>query len=60
VFFAVISLVTINFEFCLFRAFLHYSNFNCDLTESVDSVMQELHELDGTTVVVDRATPKVF
>ncbi|KAF0926799.1 hypothetical protein E2562_027401 [Oryza meyeriana var. granulata] len=26
--------------------------------ESVDSIMQESHELDGTTVVVDRATPK--
>ncbi|CAL4945583.1 unnamed protein product [Urochloa decumbens] len=26
--------------------------------ESVDSIMQEPHELDGTTVVVDRATPK--
>ncbi|OEL26233.1 Heterogeneous nuclear ribonucleoprotein 1 [Dichanthelium oligosanthes] len=26
--------------------------------ESVDSIMQESHDLDGTTVVVDRATPK--
>ncbi|BAD88026.1 RNA-binding like protein [Oryza sativa Japonica Group] len=26
--------------------------------ESVDSIMQDSHELDGTTVVVDRATPK--
>ncbi|KAG8085392.1 hypothetical protein GUJ93_ZPchr0010g9659 [Zizania palustris] len=26
--------------------------------ECVDSVMQETHELDGTTVAVDRATPK--
>ncbi|VAH18629.1 unnamed protein product [Triticum turgidum subsp. durum] len=27
--------------------------------ECVDNVMQENHEIDGTTVVVDRATPKV-
>ncbi|XP_006654332.1 heterogeneous nuclear ribonucleoprotein A1, A2/B1 homolog isoform X1 [Oryza brachyantha] len=26
--------------------------------ECVDSIMQETHELDGTTVAVDRATPK--
>ncbi|KAL6859072.1 hypothetical protein ACP4OV_018074 [Aristida adscensionis] len=26
--------------------------------ESVDSIMQESHELNGTTLVVDRATPK--
>jgi hypothetical protein len=45
--------------FLLVFFLLHYSNFNCDLTESVDSIMQESHELDGTTVVVDRATPKV-
>jgi len=42
-------------------SFLHYSNFEseCNSIESVDSIMQESHELDGTTVVVDRATPKV-
>ncbi|AQK98251.1 RNA-binding (RRM/RBD/RNP motifs) family protein [Zea mays] len=28
--------------------------------ESVDNIMQESHELDGTTVVVDRATPKIL
>ncbi|EEC79104.1 hypothetical protein OsI_19737 [Oryza sativa Indica Group] len=27
--------------------------------ECVDNIMQETHELDGTTVAVDRATPKV-
>ncbi|KAB8099196.1 hypothetical protein EE612_029118 [Oryza sativa] len=26
--------------------------------ECVDNIMQETHELDGTTVAVDRATPK--
>lgn len=28
-------------------------------TESVDTIMTETHELGGSTVVVDRATPKV-
>lgn len=48
------------FNIPCYLPFLRYSNFNYDLTESVDSIMQESHELDGTTVVVDRATPKVF
>lgn len=28
--------------------------------ESVDSLMNDTHELGGSTVVVDRATPKVI
>ena len=28
------------------------------LAESVESLMSETHELEGSTVVVDRATPK--
>jgi hypothetical protein len=35
--------------------------FKCfiDSTDSVDKLMDESHELGGSTVVVDRATPKV-
>lgn len=30
------------------------------MAESVDKLMDETHELGGSTVVVDRATPKVI
>ncbi len=33
---------------------------HCDvITESVDNNMKDSHELDGTIIVVNRATPKV-
>jgi hypothetical protein len=31
---------------------------DCVITDSVDNLMAETHELGGSTVVVDRATPK--
>lgn len=34
-----------------------YCNYNA---ESVDSLMNDTHELGGSNVVVDRATPKVI
>lgn len=30
------------------------------MAESVDKLMDETHELGGSTIVVDRATPKVI
>lgn len=44
----------------LFVFILPYFHLGHNSTESVDSIMQESHELDGTTLHVDRATPKVL
>lgn len=44
---------------CVFSSKTIYNKYFIDLTDSVDKLMDESHELGGSTVVVDRATPKV-
>lgn len=46
----------INSFFYVFDWKLSYMAFY--VTESVDNLMAETHELGGSTIVVDRATPK--
>lgn len=40
-------------------AFVSYSDIGLPIADSVESLMGDTHELGGSTLVVDRATPKV-
>jgi hypothetical protein len=54
-----VTLIGIGMKACLFHLLLTLYTVFCSL-ESVDRLMNETHELGGSTIAVDRATPKVI